>query len=106
MPISRQRAIVRLLNMWCQRVIEDADYALRVTTADVLDPDVVDRVMRDDLFAEFDLDLRIDNIAHRDRKRQRDQELARAGTTVWLWSRWPAPSSPISCTPSPGGTTR
>jgi hypothetical protein len=66
--------------MWCQRVIEDADYALRVTTADVLAPDVVDRVIRDDLFAEFDLDVRIDSIAQIDCERRRDQELIRAWT--------------------------
>jgi hypothetical protein len=62
MPISRQRAIVRLLNMWCSRVIEDADYALRVTTADVLDPDVVDRVMNGNLLSAFDLDQRLDSL--------------------------------------------
>jgi hypothetical protein len=78
MSISRQRAIVRLLNMWCSRVIEDADYALRVTTADVLDPDVVERVMRNGLLVEFDLDLR--GLAQIDRERRREQELIRAWT--------------------------
>jgi hypothetical protein len=56
MPTTRQAAIVRLIGHWCARVIDDADYALRVTLADVLTHEAIEAVRRGNLLREFDPD--------------------------------------------------
>jgi hypothetical protein len=35
MSITRQRVIIRLIGAWCENVINDESYAIRVTLADV-----------------------------------------------------------------------
>ena len=66
MATTRQAAILRLITLWCDRVAEDESYGLRVTLADILQPDVIDRVWRDNLLAEYDLDQRLGNLAQID----------------------------------------
>jgi hypothetical protein len=69
MPITRTQAIVRLIGAWCDNVITDEDYGARVTLGDILQPDVIDAVMRDNLLAEYDLDQRLDYLVQIDRER-------------------------------------
>lgn len=61
---SRSAATRRLLILWSNRAAEDPDFVLRVHIDDVLDLRIVDRVARDNLFAELDADMPLE-LAHR-----------------------------------------
>jgi hypothetical protein len=78
MPISRERALARIVNLWTARVIEDPDYLLRVKLRDVATPANIDAVVADDLLRLFDPVETLFSEAVQDY--HRDQELIRA----WL----------------------
>jgi hypothetical protein len=86
MPVTRQQAIIRLIGAWCERVIEDESYGLRVTLADALSLDAIEAVVQGDLLAEFDPEVRIVTLAQNDREIRRQQELVRQ----WLAPRMAA----------------
>jgi hypothetical protein len=86
MPITRQQAIIRLIGAWCERVIEDESYELRITLADALSLDAIEAVVQGDLLAEFDPEVRIATLAQNDREIRRQQELVRQ----WLAPRMAA----------------
>jgi hypothetical protein len=52
--ITHQQAIVRLIGSWCSKVLDDPDYGLRVTLADVLTHEAIEAVRRDNLLADHD----------------------------------------------------
>jgi hypothetical protein len=54
--ITRQAAIVRLIGSWCSKLLDDPDYGLRVTLADVLTHEAIEAVRRDNLLADHDPD--------------------------------------------------
>jgi hypothetical protein len=54
MPCDRMSAIRRLVNVYIERVAEDADYHRDVKITDVLTEDAIARVQSLDLFAEMD----------------------------------------------------
>jgi hypothetical protein len=54
MPISRLRAMERLLNFHAQCCIDDSTYQLRVTIADLWQHEIIDIVIRDNLLEAYD----------------------------------------------------
>jgi hypothetical protein len=77
MPCDRSKAIERLLALWAARTIEDETFGLRVSLADILAPEIIDIVVRDDLLAEHDLDRKLAELVDRERETQRQQEMIR-----------------------------
>jgi hypothetical protein len=54
MPCDRTSAIRRLVNMYIERVAEDADYHREVRIVDVLTEDAIAEVQSFDLYREMD----------------------------------------------------
>jgi hypothetical protein len=54
MPCSHAQATLRLISLWNARSVEDPTFQLRVRLSDVLRREVINTVIREDLFREYD----------------------------------------------------
>lgn len=86
MQCSRTQATLRLISLWKARSVEDPTFHLRVMLSDVLRSEVINTVMRGDLFREYDSPhLRLRDAPDRNRRSARTlrgrlrQEMSGAG---------------------------
>lgn len=54
MPITRTQACLRLIALHCHRCVDDPSFAARVSLRDLLRPEVIEAVVRQNLLVELE----------------------------------------------------
>jgi hypothetical protein len=81
MSCSKFEAAHRLIAAWIERVVEDADYALRIPLNAVLTEPNIGAVARLNLYADYDVERRVKLLAQTNWDEHHGEEMLRAWLT-------------------------